>query len=129
MFKNNTRLGNNFHFKDISKDLTSDVIYKFQCGLCNDSYYAECVKHLNVRIGEHIGISPLTKKQVKPKDSSIADHLPFWNHSAFYDDFSILTSENKKVSLELKKSLLIMRDKLSLNRIITSASLYLFDGA
>ena len=54
MFKNKTRLGNNFHFKDqISKDLTSGVVYKFQCRLCNESYYGECMRQLNVRIGEH----------------------------------------------------------------------------
>ena len=65
MFKNKTRLGNNFHFKDqIPKDLTSGVVYKFQCGLCNESYYGECMRHLNVRIGEHIGISPLTKNKL-----------------------------------------------------------------
>ena len=64
MFKNNTRLSNNFHFKDqIPNDLTYGVVYKFQCGLCNESYYDECVRHVNVRIGEHIGISPLAKKQ------------------------------------------------------------------
>ena len=74
VFKNKTRLGNNFHFKDqIPKDLTSGVIYKFQCGLCNESYYGEYMRHLNVRIGEHIGISPLTRKQVKSKNSSVAD--------------------------------------------------------
>ena len=128
MFKNKTRLGNNFHFKDrIPKDLTSGVIYKSQCGLYNESYYGECLRHLNVRIGEHIGISPLTKKQVKPKNSSVANHLLFCNHSASYDDFSILTRENKNLLLELKESLLIMRDKPSLNRNITSAPLYLFD--
>ena len=32
--------------------------------------------------GHHIGISPLTKKQVKPKNSSVADHLPIYHHSA-----------------------------------------------
>ena len=127
VFTNNTRLGNNFHFKDrIPKDLTSGVVYKFQCGLCNESYYGECMRHLNVRIGEHIGISPLTRKQVKPKNSSVADHLLLCNHSASYDDFSILTRENKKFLLELKESLLIMRDKPSLNRNITLAPLYLF---
>ena len=74
VFKNKTRLGNNFHFKDrIPNDLTSGVVYKFQCGLCNESYYGECVIHLNVRSGEHTGISPLTKKHVKPKNSSVAD--------------------------------------------------------
>ena len=87
------------------------------------------MRHLNVRIGEHIGISPLTRKQVKPKNSSVADHLLFCKHSASYDDFSILTRENKTFLLELKESLLIMRDKPSLNRNITSAPLYLFDKA
>ena len=90
VFKDKTRLGNNFHFKDqIPKDLTSGVVYKFQCGLCNESYYGECMRHLNVRIGEHIGISPLTRKQVKPKNSSVVDHLLLCNHSASYHDFSI----------------------------------------
>ena len=130
VFKNKTRLDNNFHSKDwIPSGLTSGVVYKFQCGLCSESYYDECVRHLNVRIGEHIGISPLTKKQVKPKNSSIASHLLFYNHSASYNDRSILMHENKKFLLELKESLLIMRGKLSLYRNITSAPLYLFDRA
>ena len=129
VFKNKTRL-DNFYFKDqIPKDLLSGVVYKFQFGLCNESYYGECMRHLTVRIGEHIGISPFTRKQVKPKNSSVADHLLFCNHSASYDDFSILTRENKTFLLELKESLLIMRDKPSSNRNITSAPLYLFDRA
>ena len=83
VFKNKTRLGNNFHFKEqISKYLTSGVVYKFQCGLYIESNYGKCVRHLNVRIGEHIGISRLTKKQVKPKNNSVAAHLLFCNHSA-----------------------------------------------
>ena len=68
MFKNKDRLGNNFHFKDrIPTDLTSRVVCKLQCGLCNASHYGECVRHLNVRIDEHIDISPLIKKRVKPR--------------------------------------------------------------
>ena len=51
------------------------------------------------------------------------------NHSASYDDFSILTRDNSKFVLELKESMLILRDKPSLNRNITSAPLYLFDKA
>ena len=39
VFKNMTRLGNNFHLKyRISKDLTSGVVYKFQCGICKEYY-------------------------------------------------------------------------------------------
>ena len=52
VLKSKTRLGNNFHFKDrIPKYFTSGVVYKYQCGLCSESYYGKCVKHLNVRIG------------------------------------------------------------------------------
>ena len=83
------------------------------------------MRHLNVRIGEHIVMSPLTRKQVKPENSSVADHLLLCNHSASYGDFSILMRENKKLLLELKESLLIMRDKPSLNKTITSAPLHL----
>ena len=71
---NKTRLGNIFHFKD----LTSGVVYNFQCDLsmCNKSCYGECIRHLNSRIGEHIGLAPLTKKQ-ESTDSSIANYLLF----------------------------------------------------
>ena len=60
---NKTTSSNKFHFKDrIPKDLNAGVVYKFQCGLCNESYHGECVRHLYVRTGEHIGVSQLTKK-------------------------------------------------------------------
>ena len=66
VFKNKTRLGNNFNFNDqIPKGLTSGLVYKFQCRLYNEFYYGEYMRHLNVRIREHISISPLTRKQVK----------------------------------------------------------------
>ena len=129
VFKSQNKLANAFRFKDrIPKDLTSGVVYKFQCGLCNESYYGECVRHLNVRIGEDIGISPLTKKKVKPKGSAVSDHLLPCNHSPSFESFSVLTKQNRQFALELKESLLIMRDK-PLNRNIRSAPLYLFSRA
>ena len=55
LLKSQSKLANAFNFKDrIPKELTSDVVYKFQFGPCNESYYDDYVKHLNVRIGEHI---------------------------------------------------------------------------
>ena len=128
VFKSQNKLANVFCFKDrIPKELTSGVVYKFQCGLCNEFYYGKCVSHLNVRIGEHIRISPLTKKKVKPKGSAVSDHLLLCNHSPSYKNFSLLTKENKKFLLELKESLQIMRDKPSLKRNIRSTLLYLFE--
>ena len=103
VFKSQNKLAKTFRFKDrIPKELTSGVVYKFQCGLCNESYYGECVRHLDVRIGEHIGISPLTRKKVKPKGSAARDHLLLCNHALSFENFSVLTKENKKLLLELK---------------------------
>ena len=128
VFKIQNKLAKAFHFKDrIPKELTSGVVYKFQCGLCNESYYGECIRHLNVRIGEHIGISPLAKKKVKPKGSAVSNHLLLCNHSPSFENISVITKENKKFLLEFKESLLIMRDEPSLNRNIRSAPLYLLD--
>ena len=66
VFKCQTRPSNSFCYNDpIPKDL-SGVVYKFQCGLCNESYYGESIRHLDIRSGEHIGVSSLTRKKVKP---------------------------------------------------------------
>ena len=128
VFKSQNKLAKAFRVKDrISKQVTYGVFYKFQCGLCNESYYGECVRHLNVTIEKHIRISPLTRKKVKPKGGAVSDHLLLCNHSSSFENFSVLTKDNKKSLLELKESLLIMRDKPSLNRNIRSAPLYLFD--
>ena len=97
------------HFRICSRipnDLTSEVVYMFKCGLVNGSYCGEYVRHLNVGIGKHVCISPLTKKQKNPKNNrSVANHLLFCNHSACYDNFSILTRGSNKFLLELKESL------------------------
>ena len=125
MFKSQNKLANAFRFRDrIPKELTYGAVYKFQCGLCS---YGECIRYLNVRDGEHIGISPLTKKNVKPKGVAVSDHLLLCNHSSSFEKFSVVTKENRKLVLELKESLLIMRGKPSLNKNIRSAPLYLFD--
>ena len=81
-FKSQSKLAKTFRFKDrIPKEFASGVVYKFQCGLSNESYYDEWVRHLNVRIGERIGILPLTKKKIKPKGSAVSNHLLLCNHS------------------------------------------------
>ena len=44
----------------------------------------------------------LPENKVKSKNSSVADHLLLCNHSASYDDFSILTRENVHTRIERK---------------------------
>ena len=96
VLKSRNKLAKSFHFKVcILKELTSGVIYKFHCGLCNESYYDECEGYLNVGTGEHIGIPPLARKKVKPKGSVISDHWLPCNHFPSFKNFSVLTKENK----------------------------------
>ena len=79
------------------------------------------MRHLNLRIGEHIRILPLTMKKVKPKGSAVSDHLLLCNHSPSFENFSVLTKENRKFVLRLKGSPRIIRDKPPLNRNIRFA--------
>ena len=58
MFKSRNKLSNVIRFKDcFPKELASSVVHKFQCGFCSESYHEECIRHLNIRIGEHIQMS------------------------------------------------------------------------
>ena len=69
------KYANSFRIEDrMPKELKFGVAFKLQCGLCNESYYDECVRHLNVRIVEQIETSPLTKKEVKPKGYFVIIH-------------------------------------------------------
>ena len=73
VFKSQRKLLNVFRFKDrLPSDLVPGVAYKYTCGRCNSTCYGETDRHLKVRSGEHIGISPLTFKKTKPsKESAI----------------------------------------------------------
>ena len=128
VFKNQINLLNIFHSKDhLSYDLASCVVYKFQCGRCNASCYGETDRHLKIRLGEDISIFPLTFEKVRlSAESLLRDHHLFCNHDPSFDDFTILAQGTSKFLLEIKKSLLIKRDKPILNKNISSAPVFLF---
>ena len=130
VFKSERKLVNIFRFKDrLPIDLVSGVVYKYTCGSCNSSYYGETDRHLKVRSGEHIGISPLTLKKTKPsKESAIRDHLLVCNNVPSFDEFTILAHGHNKYVLGIKESLLIKRDRPVLNKNMSSAKLFLFDN-
>ena len=48
-----------------NKMLHSDLVYKFNCNICNDICYGKTKSHFKVRACEHLGITPLTGKKVK----------------------------------------------------------------
>ena len=86
-------------------------------------------RHLKVRSGEHIGISPLTFRKVKPsKESAIRDHLLHCNNIPSFDKFTILAYGHHKYILEIKESLLSKRDRPVPNKNISSAKLFLFEN-
>ena len=131
VFKSQRKLSNIFRFKDhLPSDLVSGVVYKYTCGRCNSTYYGETDRHLKVRSGEHIGISPLTFKKTKPsKESAIRDHLLNCNNIPPFEEFTILTNENNKFHFKIKESLLIKRDRPIFNKNISSAKLFLLDNS
>ena len=46
---------------------------------------------MKVRSGEHIGISPLTFRKLKPsKESAICDHLVICKNISSFDEFALL---------------------------------------
>ena len=130
VFKTQRRLSSQFCFKQlVSYDLMSKVVYKYTCGRCNSSYYGETDRHLRVRAGEHIGLSPLTFKKCKPsKESAVRDHLIFCDNDPSFEEFFALAKASSKFFLKIKQSLLIKRDTPDLNRNSASVELLLFDS-
>ena len=112
-------------FKDCAPyDLVSGVLYEYTRGRYNSFYYGETERYLKVRSGEHIKISPLTLKKMKPsKENSIRDHLLQCYNNPSFDEFTILAQGNKWYLPEIKESLLIKRDQPVLNKNISSTML------
>ena len=52
---------------ELPKNLHLVLLIKFQCRLWNESYHNKSIRDLNARIAEHMEVSPLTKKKVRPK--------------------------------------------------------------
>ena len=129
VFQTKCKISNFFTFKDkIPSFLRSGIVYKFQCGSCNATYYGKTKRHFKVRMCEHLGISALTGKRVKgDDDSAIKEHLLFCNHTPEFEDFSILASNND-FKVTLMESLLINRDHPPLNKNKQSLPLELFDS-
>ena len=68
-------------------------------------------------MSEHLGITPLTQKQIKnPKNSAIMDHVLLESHNTTYHNFSVLMPNKNRFKLHRKDSVLIGRDKIELSR-------------
>ena len=130
VFQTKCKISNFFTFKDkIPSFLGSGIVYKFQCGSCNATYYGKTKRHFKVRICEHLGISALTGKRVKgDDDSAIKEHLLFCNYTPDFEDFSIFATKSNDFKVTLMGSLLINRDHPPLNKNKQSLPLELFNS-
>ena len=82
---------------------------------------------MKVRVSEHQGVSPQTGKHLKATFStSVRDHTLDCNHLVAWDDFKVLGRESNHWVVEIKESLFIKRDRLSLNKNIYSQKLFRF---
>ena len=116
IFKTQNKLCNNFCVIDLFPKFLHQVWFtSFSVDYAMSPITENVLdRHLAVRSGEHIGISPLTNRKVQPRKVSAVSHdLLNCNYAATFKDFSVLCHENKKYLLEMKESLLIMRERPS----------------
>ena len=86
------------------------------------------IPHLSVRVGEHSGVSSLTrKKSMSKKSTAVKDHMLFCDHIVSIDDVKTLPTSDSDFHVKVKESLLISRDEPILNKNEMSLPLYLFD--
>ena len=103
-----------------TKDLIFGVVYKFQCGLYNESYYYQRIRYLNIRSGEHIGVSPFAGKKVKPINNGVVrDHLFHCNYWP--------SSDNVKISVHVLLIVAVQKAAENLLRNISAAVLQFLD--
>lgn len=127
VFKSNHAIGSYFRVKErLPKSLCSSVVYSYKCGICSASYYGKTNRHLNVRASEHLGISFRTLKRVQPRNTAVSEHLLNTDHTGGFDDFRVIARANSDWHLLIKESLLIARDRPTLNAQISSLPLVLF---
>ena len=105
LFKSTICLSIFFRFKEkVSFNLCSNVVYKFLCGRCNATYHGKTCRHLNIKVGEHSGVSPLTAKKLKAKTTTaIKDYMLLCDHVVSLEDFKILASSNSEFHLKINE--------------------------
>ena len=88
--------------------------------------YGKTSRNLLVRCREHLGINKLGQDVKSSGPFSIKDHIGKTGHVATFEDFSILAKTDNAFDLLIYESLLILRDRPSLNSQQSSIPLALF---
>ena len=104
----------------------SNVVYKFSCSGCNATYYGKTNRNLLIHCNEHLAINRNGHEIVSSSPSSIRDHIKQTGHTMSIGDFHIISKSSNSYDLLIHESLLIQRDRPSLNSQQSSISLVLF---
>ena len=116
IFTNTFSIGTFFKHKEkLTEALSSCVIYKYKCVLCNKHYIGSTARQLPCRIAEHMGVSVRTGLPLSTTpNSSIYNHESETGHRIQRLNFSIVAFSNK-ASLRTVEALHIVKDKPELN--------------
>ena len=114
-----------FPFKDyVPKSVRSNIVYKYDCGICHSTYIGETTRHYNTRIAEHKGVSPLTGAPMSKVNSHIYQHFRETGHSIKDENFKILYNSNP-LDIQIAESISIHEQKPDLNDKMSSTPLKL----
>ena len=90
-FKNSFTISSMFRFKDIVPTcVKSNIVYKYQCGICYSTYIGETTRHYNTRVAEHKGVSSRTGAPLRKVNSNVFQHFFETGHSIKEENFSII---------------------------------------
>ena len=132
VFKCKNRLKNFLVFKDrIPLNVRSHLLYRYTCSGCNAIYIGKTKRHYLVRVFEHLGISMRTHKKFTynanyKNNSAVLNHVNCQKCVGKEENFKIIGSATNDFHLLLKESLLINKQKPSLNTSDNSLPLSLF---
>ena len=118
-----------FHYKDfLKKKSRSDIGYKYTCSNYKAIYNGKTYHLFFTRHAELMGITSLTGKHLKTvKQSSVFVYLLECSFLIDFDHFDILASDQNKLRIFVKESLLIKRDQPQSNKTIESFLLKLVE--
>ena len=86
--------------------------------------YFDGLVFLNIK-----GDIPACSPDLLFRENAIRGQLLNWNNIALFEEFTILANGKNTFLLETKESLPIKRDRLTLNKSISSAKLFLFENS
>ena len=110
----------------LSTLLCSNIIYSYTCSSCNASHYGKTSRNLKTRCLKHLSINRSAHKIISPSSSSIYQHISSSDHTGSLEDLKIISKNNNPLDLLIYESILLLKDRPSLNSQQSSIPLVLF---